>query len=136
MQVLGHSVRVKIENNQLVELSLNEANQAFESELEKEISLQLQEYEAGVRQTFTLPLAPKGTQFQLKVWKALLKIPYGETRTYQEIARAIGQPKASRAVGGACHRNPIGLIIPCHRVIGSNGKLTGYYGGLDLKKNS
>ena len=89
---------------------------------------------AGRRREFQLPLAPKGTEFQQKVWKALLDIPYGETRSYGEIARAIGNPKASRAVGMANNRNPIAIIIPCHRVIGSTGKLVGYGGGLDKKE--
>lgn len=81
---------------------------------------------------FDLNLKPKGTEFQKEVWKALSQIPYGETRTYQEIARIIHRPKAVRAVGQACKRNPIGVIVPCHRVVGVKG-LTGYYGGLDLK---
>ena len=94
---------------------------------------QLEEYFAGARTAFDLPLAPRGTPFQQAVWAALLAIPYGETRTYQQIAAAVGRPKASRAVGGACHRNPIGIIIPCHRVVGASGSLTGYAGGLDRK---
>jgi methylated-DNA-[protein]-cysteine S-methyltransferase len=95
---------------------------------------QLQEYFLGQRKDFTIPLAPRGTPFQLSVWKALLDIPYGETRSYKEIAMAIGNPKAVRAVGMANHRNPISFIIPCHRVIGANGALVGYGGGIDLKK--
>jgi methylated-DNA-[protein]-cysteine S-methyltransferase len=77
---------------------------------------------------------PKGTEFQQKVWAALCEIPYGETRTYGEIAAAIGSPKAARAVGMACNRNPVWITIPCHRVVGSNGSLTGYAGGLEMKK--
>ena len=95
---------------------------------------QLMEYFNGHRKSFDLPLAPKGTPFQLKVWKALLDIPYGETRSYKDIAIAAGNPKASRAVGMANNRNPISIIIPCHRVIGSNGKLVGYGGGLSVKE--
>ena len=94
---------------------------------------QLEEYFAGSRRVFDLPLAPEGTAFQRAVWEALQAIPYGETRTYGQIAAAVGRPKASRAVGGACHCNPIGIIIPCHRVVGSSGRLTGYAGGLDRK---
>lgn len=94
---------------------------------------QLEEYFAGSRRVFDLPLAPEGTAFQQAVWEALRAIPYGETRTYGQIAAAVGRPKASRAVGGACHCNPIGIIIPCHRVVGSSGRLTGYAGGLDRK---
>lgn len=98
-----------------------------------EAQRQLEGYFAGARTDFDLPLAPRGTPFQQEVWAALQEIPYGETRTYQQIAEAVGRPKASRAVGGACHRNPIGIIIPCHRVVGASGSLTGYAGGLDRK---
>ncbi len=96
-------------------------------------ALQLQEYFAGQRQQFALPLKPAGTEFQKLVWRALTRIPYGSTSTYKELAEAIGNPKASRAVGSACHRNPLPVVIPCHRVIGSSGSLTGYAGGLELK---
>ena len=95
---------------------------------------QLREYFAGTWRTFDLPLAPRGTAFQQRVWAALRAIPYGETRTYGELAAAIGSPSASRAVGMANHRNPIPIIIPCHRVIGANGTLTGYAGGLEIKR--
>lgn len=94
---------------------------------------QLEEYFSGRRRGFELPLNPAGTPFQKKVWKALGDIPYGETRSYGEIARAIDIPKAFRAVGMANHSNPVSIIIPCHRVIGSDGSLTGYGGGLDKK---
>lgn len=103
-------------------------------DLNSDIQKQLTEYEKGSRKVFDLPLHLKGTEFQLKVWNALLEIPYGETRSYQQIAQRIGQPKALRSVGGACNRNPIGIIVPCHRVIGKNGKLTGYAGGLFYKE--
>ncbi|NLC45483.1 MAG: methylated-DNA--[protein]-cysteine S-methyltransferase, partial [Clostridiales bacterium] len=105
-----------------------------ETPLLKKTGQQLMEYFIGQRKSFDLPLAPKGTPFQLKVWKALLDIPYGETRSYKDIAIAVGNPKASRAVGMANNRNPISIIIPCHRVIGSNGKLVGYGGGLSVKE--
>ncbi len=95
---------------------------------------QLAEYFAGKRRNFTLKLRPAGTPFQQKVWRELEKIPYGETRSYSEIAAAIGNPGASRAVGMACHRNPVAIVIPCHRVVGKNGTLTGYAGGIDVKK--
>lgn len=85
------------------------------------------------RKEFKLQLALDGTEFQMKVWQELMSIPYGTTITYGELARRIGNAKASRAVAMACHNNPISIIIPCHRVIGSNGKLTGYAGGLDKK---
>jgi len=94
---------------------------------------QLHEYFAGRRREFTVPLAFGGTKFQNQVWRALLSIPFGETRTYTEIARQIGKPAAVRAVGAANGRNPISIIAPCHRVIGSNGKLTGFAGGLKAK---
>ena len=96
--------------------------------------LQLEEYFEGRRRSFDLPLAPQGTSFQRKVLEALQAIPYGETRSYKDIATAIGQPKAVRAVGAANARNPIPIIIPCHRVIGSDGSLTGFGGGLDVKR--
>jgi methylated-DNA-[protein]-cysteine S-methyltransferase len=95
---------------------------------------QLAEYFAGTRRTFDLPLAPRGTGFQVLVWRALLKIPYAQTRSYGEIARSIDRPAASRAVGAANGRNPIAIIVPCHRVIGSNGDLTGYGGGMAAKR--
>lgn len=99
-----------------------------------ELQTQLDAYTHHQLKTFTIKLNPRGTEFQRKVWNALLAIPYGETRSYKEIAQSIGHPKAYRAVGMACHTNPIGLIIPCHRVLGSKGQLTGYAGGLNLKE--
>jgi len=98
------------------------------------VAKQLAAYFAGDRREFDLPLAPRGTEFQVKVWRELCRIPYGETISYGELARRIGQPAASRAVGLANGRNPIGIIVPCHRVIGADGTLTGYGGGLDRKK--
>jgi methylated-DNA-[protein]-cysteine S-methyltransferase len=95
---------------------------------------QLQEYFDGARMCFDLPLDIEGTPFQLAVWNELKRIPYGETRTYGEIARCLGKPGAARAVGMANHDNPLAIVIPCHRVVGSDGSLTGYAGGLDLKK--
>lgn len=94
---------------------------------------QLKEYFAGVRQCFELPLDFVGTEFQKKVWNALVAIPFGETRSYSQIAQQIGHPAAVRAVGAANGRNPISIVAPCHRVIGANGKLTGFAGGLDIK---
>lgn len=95
---------------------------------------QLTEYLEGKRKYFDLPIAPEGTDFQKKVWERLMQIPYGKTKSYGQIAAETGNPKASRAVGNANNKNPIAIIIPCHRVIGKNGKLTGYAGGLDIKK--
>ncbi len=95
---------------------------------------QLEEYFAGARQTFTVPLSLTGNPFEQRVWRALLEIPYGETTSYGEIARGIGSPDAPRAVGLANGRNPVALIVPCHRVIGADGSLTGYGGGLERKR--
>jgi methylated-DNA-[protein]-cysteine S-methyltransferase len=95
---------------------------------------QLRAYLAGQLETFDLALAPTGTTFQLEVWRRLCEIPYGETISYGELARRLGNPNASRAVGLANGANPIPIVIPCHRVIGSNGKLTGYGGGLPIKE--
>ncbi|NQV22663.1 MAG: methylated-DNA--[protein]-cysteine S-methyltransferase [Rhodospirillales bacterium] len=97
-------------------------------------SAQFAEYFAGTRHAFALKLAPKGTAFQNNVWQALLRIPYGETTSYAEIARRIGKPSAVRAVGAANGKNPLPIVIPCHRVIGSNGSLTGFGGGLPAKE--
>lgn len=95
---------------------------------------QLREYLAGERRNFDLPLAPQGTPFQLAVWAALREIPWGETRSYGEIAHTVGRPWAFRAVGMANHCNPLPIFIPCHRVVGARGTLTGYAGGLELKR--
>ncbi|MGA3187512.1 MAG: methylated-DNA--[protein]-cysteine S-methyltransferase [Bryobacteraceae bacterium] len=95
---------------------------------------QLREYFAGKRADFDLPLAPDGTEFQRTVWRNLQDIPYGETISYGELAKRVGNPKASRAVGAANGQNPIPIVIPCHRVIGANGKLTGFGGGLPTKE--
>ncbi len=95
--------------------------------------VQLNEYFNGRRRTFDLPLSLRGTPFQRSVWLQLLQIPWGETRSYGDIARAVGKPGAARAVGMANQTNPIPIIVPCHRVIGANGSLTGYAGGLDVK---
>jgi len=95
---------------------------------------QLEEYFAGKRNEFNVPLDFNGTPFQTAVWQELLKIPYGQTRSYGEIAKALGKPGAARAVGMANHDNPIAVVIPCHRVVGSDGSLTGYAGGIHLKQ--
>lgn len=95
---------------------------------------QFKQYLEGKRKEFDLKLNPQGTPFQKRVWKELLKIPYGETRSYKDIAKAAGNEKACRAVGAANNKNPVAVFIPCHRVIGSDGKLTGYAGGLNLKE--
>ncbi|MEN6414586.1 MAG: methylated-DNA--[protein]-cysteine S-methyltransferase [Veillonellales bacterium] len=104
-----------------------------ETDLLKEAGRQLKDYLTGKRKTFELPLAPDGTEFQQKVWQSLQEIPYGETRSYGEVAKSIGNPQSSRAVGMANHKNPIPIFIPCHRVIGAKGDLVGYAGGLSVK---
>jgi methylated-DNA-[protein]-cysteine S-methyltransferase len=98
-----------------------------------ETERQLGEYFAGTRTRFELPLEACGSDFEKKVWRALKKIPYGTTRSYLDLAKAIGSPKACRAVGAANSKNPLPIVVPCHRVIGANGKLTGFAGGLDRK---
>ena len=97
------------------------------------IARQLEEYFRGKRRIFDIPMRPQGTDFQMSVWQELLKIPYGETATYGDIAKRIDNPKAVRAVGLANGRNPLPIVIPCHRVIGANGRLTGFGGGLENK---
>lgn len=99
-----------------------------------DVQRQVAEYDNGKRRDFDFDLAPEGPEFHKQVWKALLEIPYGETTSYGEIARRVGQPNSARAVGVANGANPIALVIPCHRVIGSDGSLTGYGGGLPLKR--
>ncbi|WP_085536956.1 methylated-DNA--[protein]-cysteine S-methyltransferase [Massilibacteroides vaginae] len=105
-----------------------------ETPLIRETARQIDEYLDGERTEFTLPLNPQGTPYQKSVWNALQRVYFGETRTYKQIAEAIGNPQSCRAVGLANNKNPIAIIIPCHRIIGSNGKLTGYAGGLEIKE--
>ncbi len=127
------------EDNKIVQISTSytPAKECKEemSELFSNTVGQLNEYFAGTRKTFSIPLDMRGTEFQKRVWNALLEIPYGETWNYKQLAEFIHNPKAVRAVGGANHNNPIMIIVPCHRVIGSNGSLTGYAGGLDMKEH-
>jgi methylated-DNA-[protein]-cysteine S-methyltransferase len=108
--------------------------EAPQLELFRQTQAQLEEYFAHQRQHFDLPLAPQGTEFQQRVWQILRKIPFGETISYGTLAQRVGQPNAARAVGAANGRNPISIIVPCHRVIAGNGKLTGYAGGIDRKQ--
>jgi methylated-DNA-[protein]-cysteine S-methyltransferase len=105
-----------------------------ESELLERARRQLAEYFAGKRRTFDLPLAPHGTEFQCAVWRALADIPYGETISYAQLATRVGKPTATRAVGAANGRNPLPIVLPCHRVIGADGSLTGFGGGLPTKQ--
>lgn len=101
----------------------------------REAERQLDAYFAGKRERFELPLDPQGTEFQKRVWTELVAIPYGETVSYSELARRLGRPRAFRAVGAANGQNPISVIIPCHRIVGKSGDLTGYGGGLDVKRS-
>lgn len=133
--------RIQIEDNgeaitkiHYVKKDIQENSEGKETKLLKEAIKQLNEYFEGKRSSFNLQLAPEGTEFQKKVWNALREIPFGETKTYGEIARIIGNEKASRAVGMANNKNPIMIVIPCHRVIGANGKLVGYAGGIEVKE--
>jgi methylated-DNA-[protein]-cysteine S-methyltransferase len=98
-----------------------------------EAGRQLAEYFAGTRKHFELPLAPAGSEFQKRVWRALQDIPFGQTRSYLDLAKSVGSPKALRAVGAANGRNPLSIVVPCHRVVGANGALTGFAGGLEVK---
>ena len=104
------------------------------SPLLKKVEAELRQYFEGERKEFSIPLKLIGTDFQVRVWKALLRIPFGAVWTYSDIAKAIGQPRASRAVGGAIGKNPIGLVVPCHRVCGKDGSLTGFSAGIVRKK--
>ena len=130
-------IGIRDSNNAITEVFYSKSkinDHLKETPLIRECFNQLKEYFQGTRREFTIPIEAEGSEFQKKVWKALLDIPYGQTRTYKEIAIAIGNEKACRAVGMANNRNPISIIIPCHGVIGANGKLVGYGGGLDIKE--
>ncbi|QQQ86909.1 methylated-DNA--[protein]-cysteine S-methyltransferase [Peptacetobacter hiranonis] len=132
--------RIKISEKDEKIIGLVFSDYKKEDEIEKETDairktyLQLKEYLSGKRKNFDIEIEMIGTEFQKKVWKELLNIPYGETRSYKDIAIAIGNEKACRAVGNANNKNPIAIIVPCHRVVGSNGSMTGYAGGLDIKE--
>ncbi|HYG17108.1 MAG TPA: methylated-DNA--[protein]-cysteine S-methyltransferase [Bacteroidia bacterium] len=112
----------------------NKGEDSGQSAVVEQCKIQLEEYFAGSRKTFDLPLAPNGTDFQKRVWNELLNIPYGKVVSYLDMARRLGDEKTIRAAASANGKNPIGIIIPCHRVIGANGDLTGYAGGLDKKR--
>lgn len=131
-------VTIRLAENEISHLEFGEVRFAdseyYKNEQLGEAFAQLDEYLEGKRRQFTLPLRPEGTEFQKKIWQELLKIPYGETRSYQQIAAGAGNEKACRAVGMANHNNPIAILIPCHRVVGKNGSLTGYAGGLEIKQ--
>ena len=124
----------RITNVYIANDELPQDTQLCETPLLKEAAKQLKDYFAGELKEFSLPLEPSGTTFMKQVWSALCEIPYGKTASYKDIAVKVGAPKAARAVGLANNRNPIPIFIPCHRVIGANGSLTGYRGGLEMKK--
>ena len=137
-------IGVACSENGLREVSIRKPSRSFAgSSLSSPSSLEavfarralteIAEFLSGRRREFTVPLDLRGTRFQLQVWRALLGIPYGETRSYGEIARAVGRPKAARAVGMANHSNPVAIVVPCHRVVASDGSLGGYAGGLEMK---
>ncbi|MBQ2709425.1 MAG: methylated-DNA--[Clostridia bacterium] len=117
----------------IVSVHFGAAEKSAPSPVALEAERQLAQYFAGERKTFDLPIRMDGTEFQRKVWRALCDIPYGEVRTYGDIARAVGNPRACRAIGGANHKNPICIIVPCHRVVAANG-IGGYGEGIEIKK--
>lgn len=123
----------KISNLYFKENEFNIYDEIKEVPILKEASIQLNKYLNGDLKEFSLPLVVKGTDFMMKVWNELKNIPYGETLSYKELGKRIGNPKGARAIGLACNKNPIPIFIPCHRVVGSNGNLTGYRGGINLK---
>jgi methylated-DNA-[protein]-cysteine S-methyltransferase len=126
-------VAVLWENDRPTRVRLNEMAENDQHPVLVETERQLDEYFAGKRKEFSVALDMRGTRFQKDVWEALLAIPFGETRSYGQLAKQLGNPRATRAVGAANGRNPVSIIVPCHRVIGSSGKLTGFAGGLDVK---
>ena len=133
--VLG-SVTFIEEDGALRSISMQATDRGIEQEtpLIKDALLQLSEYLRGERKKFDIPFRMRGTEFQIQVWKVLQNIPYGETRSYKQIAEAIGNPKAVRAIGMANNRNPLLIVIPCHRVIGKDGSLVGYGEGIEMKE--
>jgi methylated-DNA-[protein]-cysteine S-methyltransferase len=126
-------VAILWENDRPRRVRLSEPVEQLEHPILVRTEKELGEYFAGKRNAFTVPLDMRGTSFQKQVWDALLGIPFGETRTYGQLANQLGNPKATRAVGAANGRNPLAILVPCHRVIGSSGKLTGFAGGLEAK---
>lgn len=136
-QTMIGKVGIVEENGLIIELSFQQIKSNYqieETNLLYKTAQQLEEYLIGKRIEFTIPIQLQGTSFQCKVWNALMTIPYGETRSYQDIAIQIGSPKSCRAVGMACHNNPIAILVSCHRVIGKNKRLVGYAGGIDIKE--
>ena len=129
------NIEITEDNGKIISIKKTEKNIiSTDNKILLQAEKELEEYFDGKRKKFTLPLDLRGTDFQLRVWNVLRKIPYGETRSYKEVALAAGNEKASRAVGMANNKNPILIVVPCHRVIGSNGAMTGFACGLDVKK--
>ncbi|MEI9978535.1 MAG: methylated-DNA--[protein]-cysteine S-methyltransferase [Edaphobacter sp.] len=128
-------VAILWENDDLRRVPLEDLAEAANHPILVQAEAELKDYFTGRKATFSLPLDIRGTSFQKQVWEALLGIPFGETRTYGDIARQLRNPAATRAVGAANGRNPISIVVPCHRVIGANGKLTGFAGGLEAKEH-
>lgn len=129
------SVRVTEQGGELVSIDIvpPEPVDTGLSPLAREAGRQMQDYMAGKLTHFNLPLRADGTEFQRAVWRAMAAVPYGETRSYAQLARAAGRPRASRAVGSACGRNPLPIVVPCHRIVTSDGQLGGYSGGVNIK---
>lgn len=126
-------LKIEIKGGSVVGISTAEKAEDTAGSLPATVSAELDEYFSGARREFSFPVTMQGTEFQKKVWKELQLIPYGNTATYGQIAARTGNPRASRAVGMACNRNPLLIAVPCHRVVGANGKLTGFAAGLDVK---
>ena len=133
--MLAEPLRIVASERGLQRLEWQDGEPLGPPALIEETQKQLAEYFAGTRRAFELPLDPAGTEFQQRAWRALLEIPYGETRTYAEQAQRLGIPNGARAVGSANARNPIPIVIPCHRLVGASGELTGYAGGLEVKEH-
>lgn len=135
--LLGKKIIIQSDGQSIIRISTNYYNEEGiqkEDKLLDRAAQQIEEYLLGKRKEFHLPLHLKGTEFQKMVWKELCKVSYGETATYQQIAERIGKEKVYRAVGMACGKNPIWIVIPCHRIVGKNGALTGYAGGVEIKQ--
>jgi methylated-DNA-[protein]-cysteine S-methyltransferase len=126
-------VAVQMERDQPDRLGLDPPGADERHPILAETEQQLSDYFAGKRRSFELPIDPRGTAFQKQVWRCLERIPFGTTKSYGDIARTVGSPRGFRAVGAACGKNPLAIVVPCHRVVGANGKLTGFGGGLDAK---
>ena len=131
-----NQIEITCENDELLSLKINNAGKSLNTETDfiKEIKLQLDEYFSGKRHAFYIKINLKGTNFQKKVWQALQKIPYGQTKSYSDIAAIVGNSNAQRAVGLACNKNPVMIIVPCHRVISRNGTIGGFAYGNDIKQ--